>query len=488
MSTDNDNGNEFAEFERFKTSESEKNKARKWFERAKQLLESRNYDYAIKCYIDGLNLWPDAVVEGHQPLRAAAKGRQFAGGKKAGIKDSLKHSMSGKDAKKAMLNAEYLWSQDPTNLSYMEGIVKNANKSHCDDTLDWIADIFREAILDDKKPSAKQLDLLATALDELGERALKRNETELAMRSLERAIQALSDAKRINPKETDIPNRIRDMSTRLTIVKGRYQSGDSYRDSMRDEDQQKDFYDRDRMVQSGERMDELIAKSMREYEANPDDPVYLGKLVDALVKSEREQNENEAIKILLDAYKRTDNYSSKSRADEIRIRQMNRQARTLLKGGDRDGAIAYKKKQLKHEIAIYEERAKHYPTDARIKFEWGRRLFQGGLHDDAIPVLQAARSDPKHRYQCLLYLGRCFFSKSYFSQARDTLEDALERYETPDDDVGKELAYWLGRSQESEGLVDDSKKTYGQLLQIDYNYRDVRDRLDQLKSDDSTSA
>jgi len=51
-----------------------------------------------------------------------------------------------------------------------------------------------------------------------------------------------------------------------------------------------------------------------------------------------------------------------------------------------------------------------------------------------------------------------------------------------EDDTGKGLLYWLGRAQEEDGRREAAAKTYGQLLQLDYNYRDVRDRIDALKS------
>ena len=46
------------------------------------------------------------------------------------------------------------------------------------------------------------------------------------------------------------------------------------------------------------------------------------------------------------------------------------------------------------------------------------------------------------------------------------------------------MHYRLGRAFEADGRVDDALKTYGQLIQWDYNYRngEVRKRLDALKA------
>ena len=118
----------------------------------------------------------------------------------------------------------------------------------------------------------------------------------------------------------------------------------------------------------------------------------------------------------------------------------------------------------------------------RIRYQYGVRLFKAHKYDDAIPVLQEARNDPKTRFQCALYIGRCFFEKKYASQAADTFQGALAHYEIPDDELGKDLRYWLGRSYEADGKVEEALKEFGQLIQWDYNYRDVRKRIDDLRN------
>ena len=42
------------------------------------------------------------------------------------------------------------------------------------------------------------------------------------------------------------------------------------------------------------------------------------------------------------------------------------------------------------------------------------------------------------------------------------------------------MNYWLGRSQEAAGEADAARNTYGMILRMDYNYQDVRARLDAL--------
>ena len=184
--------------------------------------------------------------------------------------------------------------------------------------------------------------------------------------------------------------------------------------------------------------------------------------------------------MLVNHYKRTDDYRWKQLADDIRMKQLKRRGRELEKAGEQEAAKKQYLKQLRFELMVFNERLERYPTDNRVRFEYGVRCFRAGRFDDAIPLFQTARIDPKNRTACGMYLGRCFFRKGYHSQAVTALQEAIDEYQFADDDLAKAMLYWLGRSQEGTGQVEDSRKTYGKLLQLDYNYRDVRARLDSL--------
>ena len=108
------------------------------------------------------------------------------------------------------------------------------------------------------------------------------------------------------------------------------------------------------------------------------------------------------------------------------------------------------------------------------------RLFEAGKLDEAIPALQTARMDPKNKARCDMYLGRAFFKKALYEQALDILGEALKSHEIADDEVGKELLYWRARSEEAAGKTAVARNSYGQMLRMDYNYRDVLARLENL--------
>lgn len=464
---------------RCNATEEDKGKAKKWFARARELGDKRQFDYALEYYVNGLEFWPDAVEDACKPLHGCAVARKQLGGKKPGFMDHKKRPMTAKDAKKAFLNSLWLFGHDPDKLNYIEGVARNASRLRAEDAAIWACGLLHKAYEATAKTSNKQFLALARLFEEIGDRAAARNETEFPVNAMQMGVDTLAVLRHRVSKDRTIDNTLRDLSTKLTILKGKYRDG-SYRDSMTDREEQADLHDRDRSVQTDDRLDQLVAKAEAEFQQDLDNPTALNRLIELLCRRESDADETKAIGILVAEFKRTDSYRRKHMADDIRMKQLVRKARQAIKAGDEEAAKKYQLASLKFDLAVFKERTERYPTDNRVKFEYAVRLFRGGRYDDAIPLFQAARVDPKNRTACSMFLGRCFFRKSYFSQAISALNAELASYDTPDDDLGKAMQYWLGRSQEASGDTKAARATFGEILQLDYTYRDVRTRLDSL--------
>jgi len=461
-------------------SEEDKKKARAWFERARTVADTRNYDYAIECFVNGLAAWPDAVDEGHAPLRLVSLQRRQAGGKKPGVLAAMKHPISGKDTVKAALNAEFLLAKDPGNIAYLEALFKNAGKSCLKKTVMWIGPTYFEACQQEKKPSQSRFMTVRNVYEELSARCEEENDLDTALEAMQRALQALEYARQLRPQDTGIDEDVRNLSSRLTMLKGHYGKAESFRESVADAQTQAELRGRDRLVQTDEFVESQIRGARADLEANPHVAAKVFALVDLLVKRDRPAEEDEAGQLLTRYYEQTGNYQFKKRADDIRIKQMTRKAREILTRKDRQAAQEHLVKQLNFEIEVFAERIKNYPTDLSLKYQLAQRLLRADRIDQAIPLFQEARGDPKHRVGCNVYLGRCFYEKGYYPQAVNTFNEAIKNYEVAGDDASKEMHYWLGRSLEAAGQKEEAASTYGQLIQWDYNYKDVRERLDAL--------
>lgn len=467
---------------RLETSPEDKAKAKQWFTRGRELGDKRQFDYAVEYYVNGLEFWPDAVEEACKPLHGCAVARKTTGGKKPGLKDSMKRSTNDKNAKQAYVNALWLFGHDPDNAGYVEAVARNASRLRADDAAKWAGGVFLKSLETNPKTAGKQFQGLVQLFEELGDRAAARNETAFGVACYQSGLDTISIWRRRFPKDPASDIMLRGVSTKLTILKGKYEKGDSYRESIADAQEQIDLHDQQRSVQADDRVEELISKAEKEYLSNPESGTALKQLIDILVRRERKEDELRAINYLVNEFKRSADYRWKIIADDIRMKQLNRESRELAKSGDENGIKELRISQLRFELSVFKERVEKYPTDMRLRFELAVRRFNAGQFDEAIPLFQAARSDPKNRAACGMYLGRCFFRKNYFTQAIATLQEAISEHDVADDDLGKTMRYWLGRSQEANGDVEPARKTYGQLLQADYTFRDVRARLDGLST------
>ncbi|MBK9118231.1 MAG: hypothetical protein IPM18_01320 [Phycisphaerales bacterium] len=469
-------------------SEGDKSKARQWFKRAGELREKRNYDYAIECYLIGLWFWSEAVEEGHMPLRSLSVQRAQAGGKKPSFMDSMKSSMSGRDAVKALLNAEKLLSMDPFNGTYAEGLLKNAVKAGLIETAKFAAPVVFEALRKEKKPNKAKFKTFRDVLVEAAALASSRGDNPSETFLLTQAVEALEYLIARTPADEELRGEQRELAGKLAIARGKYEGADTFRESLRDADSQKLLHDQDRSQQADETLASVVDTRRKEWEADPTSVPRLNAFVDTLVRSERKKYEDEAVSVLLKQYEESRNYAHKFKADDIRLRQLTRQVRTLRdrarSSGHEDDAQQARLAALEQRetaLEVFEERVREYPTDLRLKYQLGRTLFEAERFDEAIPMLQAAQADPRARHKCQLYMGQAFLAKDNAQQARDVLREAADAYELTDDH-SKELLYWLGRACEAAGDVAGAKDAFGKLLRQDYNFMDgdARKRLETL--------
>lgn len=462
------------------TTSEDQAKAQKWFIRARELGDKRQFDYAIEYYVNGLEFWPDAVEEALKALHGCAVARRQTGGKKSGLSDTLKRSVNDKDAKQAYMNSLWLFGRDPDNVSYLEAIVKNASRLRAEDAAKWASGVLHKALETNPKTSAKQFQSLIQMLEELGDRAAARGDHTFGVAAYTSGVEVINLWRRRIPKDSAVEKALQGLSTKLTILKGKYSDSGSYRDSIVDAEEAADLHDQQRSITSEERMDELIAKAEAEYNEDIENGAALKQLVDLLCRRERDDEERRAIGFLVNEFRRSDDYRWKHLADDVRMKQLGRAVREAQKSGGADSVKKARIEQLRFELSVFKDRVERYPTDIRARFELGVRRFYAGQFDDAIPLLQAARNDPKNRAAADMYLGRCFFRKGYHAQAINALQEATRDHEFSDDDLAKTMQYWLGRAQEAAGDAEAARATYGAILRMDYNYSDVRARLDAL--------
>ncbi|MCC7145648.1 MAG: hypothetical protein IT443_04310 [Phycisphaeraceae bacterium] len=463
-------------------------KAKRFFEHAQTNADTRNYEYAIQLFIDGLRHDPDNMAQ-HEALRDVALKYKVGGGKTAGLSEKFKSQ--GKDPVSKMLDAERIWSKDPLNMSLMLDMMEKAVEAaeaepelHLGEVAYWVGTL----VLEFGRKSRKTPDKVF----------IKSRDLFARIGSFDKAVEACRLALSLRPDDAKLLDDLKDLETEMTLKQGAYAEAGKeggFKSFVKDMDKQRALEQEQAVDRTESVLDEVIARYRKEYEANQDVDL-LEKLVGALLQKGDDASEAEAMTRLKEAWERTEQYRFKVRHGDIAIRQINRKIRVLrqaAKDNPQDAEAAAKLrdlsvKLLKFELQEYTERAKNYPTDLALKFQLGRRLMQFQKFDEAIAALQDARGDAKVRVQSLLYLGMCYAAKGWPEEATDTLREGISIHPIEDDAVGMDLRYQLmdaleksARKNKQLEQAREAQKIASKILQTDIKYRDIKDRLDAIR-------
>ena len=453
-------------------------KAKPFFGRAEQVAATDNFDYAIDMYMEGLRLAPDALDQGHKKLRLMALIRQGKGGKKPSIVEKLKRSR-GKDELEQMLNAEFLLAKDPNHLPYAETMLKAAVTGGYNKTAEWIADLIFEMNRSSDQPSLQTFLLLKDNYAALGR--------------LEKAVTACQWA--VNSKRDDgqLADELRNLSAQLTMQRGKYEhKGDfgDFRDSIKNREKQTKLQAQERVVKTKEYLLSAIEDARKKLAEDPELTDNILHLASTLADMQQDDCDSQAVELLGSAYERTSNFSFKRLQSQIQIKQLKRKIRQIREALNAEPGNTEVKNQLieligelnKAELDHHRLCVQHYPTDARMKYELGLSYMRNRLYDEAIPMLQDARKDPRSRIAAMGKIGVCFYMKDWLSDAIDIFNQAIDAYEIKDDETAKELRYNLGRCYEQQDKTDQALEIYHKLAQLDFGYKDIRGRIDKLRT------
>lgn len=462
--------------------EEDRRKAQVFFERGKTVSDTGNFEYAIEMYIQGLNVDPENT-EAHQALREISLKRKASGGKDLGMVAKMKLGPKKGDEKTTMLNAEKLLSYDPGNTDRMEQVFKSAYRAGFYDTCLWIGPILQRANVESKKPDCGKFITLRDIYNSLEEYLL--------------AAEACRYAQTLRPDDMDLAQAMKNLAARATMKKGKYGAAKTFRDSVRDVELQDRLLEDERDVHEKDVLVRAIHEAEAAYNQDAADPAKFSKLIEALVRPEQFEFEDRAIELLDETFQKTNQFKWRQRIGQIRMAQLSRRERMLRqevaenKNNPDYAELLQKYKEflvekVKTELAEHQLVLDHYPTDSTSRYNVAIRTFELSQFQEAIPILQQVRSDPKYRVSATIYLGRAFLSAGFVDEAVDTLKGVIDEYPGRGDETSIKMYYWYARALEERKDIPTALKAYSQVAQWNFNYADVQTRIKRLRSTDPT--
>jgi tetratricopeptide (TPR) repeat protein len=456
--------------------EEDRKRAQAFFDQGKRVADAGQFEYAISMYLQGLEKDPENT-EAHQQLRDISLKRKASGGKDLGFMEKMKLKKSSKEDKENLLNAEKLLAYNPGDTATMLALAVAAHKAGFYDTAMWIGKITQEANV--TAPKGPDFNTFITLRD-----------IYKSLHQWPEAVEACSWAAKLKPDDMDLQKELKDLGAQQTMSAGKYGVAKSFRESIKDMEGQRKLMVSDSDVRTLDMLQAQIAEAEAEFKAEPNEPGKIMKYVEALRKTESMEHENRAIEVLEDAFKRTTQFRFRKAVGEIKISQLGRMERTMRQALQKDPGDADLKKQYaqfmrektEEELAEFTLWAENYPTETAFRYNMAQRLFMLGRYDEAIPIFQNSRQDPKYRVEASNLLGRAFMEAGFPDEAVDTLRDANEAYQVKGDAKSIEMTYWYARALENKGDYATAIKQYSQVAQWNFNYRDVQARIKGLRS------
>ncbi|MBC8377548.1 MAG: tetratricopeptide repeat protein [Planctomycetes bacterium] len=439
---------------------------------------THNFDYAIELYLDGLRLSPDALEDGHAPLRQLGLIRQGRGGKKPSIIESKVRSIKGKTPLEKMLNAEYLMAKDPDHLPYAEHLLTAAVEGGYLRTAEWIAHIVFEATKASDKSDRARFDTFILLKDSYKE-----------MQLFDSAVVACQYAVQLRPQDAALQDELRDLSANMTMKKGNYGPAKTFRDSIKDRDAQDRLQSQENIVKSVDVKKEAIERARKKNRDGHETVTNILELAGALFAAETKETDEEAFRLLNNSYDKSKDFTFLKRLGEFRIKKLQHPIRQLtkqLQKNPQDESLRKQLQQLQHqldevELDHFRKCEENYPTDLQFKYEYGRTLIRAQRFDQAIPMFQESQKDPRLKVISMDKMGLCFLLKGWQDDAIDIFQQALKICLNKDSKIAKDIRYNLARAYEEFGKPDEALNLYRKLAQTDFSYKDVGQRIDFLR-------
>lgn len=183
------------------------------------------------------------------------------------------------------------------------------------------------------------------------------------------------------------------------------------------------------------------------------------------------------------------NLQLRSRLEDVQLRRVAHLSALAQKRSEEDPTEAAKQLAYRYqvqanqvELEIYAARSERDPKNTRLKIELGLRLKRAGKVREAITALQSAKADSRRGGAVLVELGECFQHIEQYKLALSHYEQAIEAIDKPEDEIYRKALYRAGVLATGMEEFDRAEHHLSALAALDFDYRDVADRLDKLAS------
>lgn len=443
--------------------------------KAMSAMELKNFGYAIQLYQSLLKAHPEFLLARQLARKAAvaktgSKKSMLSGLSTSSFSTMKLQSLAKKDPRAAMDAIEKVLENEPRNPGANQLLKEAALAAE----LPEIAEFALETIVDGSPKDTK-------TLHELARLYMAHSKPDQAVKTYNRILE-------VNPNDLAAIKGGKDASASSSMMKGGWEKEETtYRELIKDKDQAVALEQQGRVVRSDEMLENLLKDLHARVQANPEDLDTSRRIAELYEQKGELDHAVEWYQYASQLAQGTDPGLSRKLSD-LRVRQYdqsiegfeeylraNPDSPDLQKYQDQLAVIRKERAELVLDEA--RRRVERNPTDLLLRFELGEILVSLEDYRSAIAELQKARQNPSVRLKAMNLLGLCYTERGMLDLAAETLSTAAsELYQM--DSTKKEILYNLGLVYEKMGDNEQSISCMKQIYSVDYDYRDVADRVE----------
>ena len=460
------------------------NAAREWYRKGHEALQKKNFVYAVECFGTGVRMQPDNVVyrqTRHGSLERMydnnGTGARLASVRLVGIRGRIKKSRLKKD-----------WSA--VDQAAEEGLYLNP----------WDAQFFADVGESAVQRKAREVAVYAWS------RAVKYDLNNIAYnRSLGHVLRETGQYKEArdcfrriyeaDPTDSEARSMMSQLDAESVMDRGGYDVAETTRDVVAQQETQVDAYEADRQARRGQQANAAAPGESDESDLrhairkDPDNLNHYLRLAE-YYRGQRQLTQSVELyeQVLERAPHNTDVLELKEDVELDILRDRLADADELFrrhpdKARVKETVATRRAELVAREIEILEPRIERHPQDMKMRFDLAERFRRTKQYHKAIPLYQQSSADIRLKEDALVWLGECFVRSGKLPLGVRQFDKALESLNASDKPDPFKLAhYWLGRIAEKGDRCDDADHHYTEILSVDYGYRDVQVRLEQLQT------
>lgn len=454
------------------------------YERARQAINTGNYDYGIEllqscCKLDPANLIYRKTLRATERTKYKnnMKGSFFSSVSAGPLKAKLKGAKQGKNYLKVLEHGEAILAKNPWDVGTQLDMSLAADALGMLDVAAWILEQARHR--DPKDVTVNR------ALAELYER----------QGNFQNAIALWDLVARSAPSDHEAARKSKDLAATSTIQKGNYaeatnpaQLGMEQRPGSREflvlQKEQAASAEDGELSVTDLAISRQIEPLRKKLATDPRNHIAYLQIANVYERAERW---DDARKVLQDGLTATSqNFDLQMKMAEIEMETFRRNLQVIekrLQTNPTDERLLslrdrYVKEIQSRDVALIRQRADRFPTEVSHRIALALRLRENGQIDEAIQELQTARRDPRQRGRALLELGRCFVQRKNWALAKRNFNEALQNLPPGEEDQRKELLFQLAQIAAEDKDWETAVSLGTELADLDFGYQDIGKLLD----------